>query len=268
MDRFDIPLVAEGLTAYAIEWQNGFERSSPPAYAPTWAGTRRLWTDSILQGMARLEGQNPDSALMEWFDRQLEQARGSFATVPAPLQLQKDTVRNLRNFVSALDIAGEDHRRQIALVNDLLEDMVIHLPWKCSENGVYAARDEVESALVRITAQMPIRFSRILLGWETGPCVSGFVSGAVRDAEAVRETSLYDEASRQYPEISDWPALCVTYAGGNRENALGTIEATEFDLSVMNRTGDRFLDRPGICWLGGPYEMTVTSGPAMTQMQM
>ena len=37
MDRFNIPLMAEGLTTYAIEWQNGFERSSPPTYAPTWA---------------------------------------------------------------------------------------------------------------------------------------------------------------------------------------------------------------------------------------
>lgn len=173
MDRFNIPLVAEGLTAYAIEWQNGFERSSPSPYAPTWAETRRFWTDAILQGMARLEGREPDPALMEQFDRQLEQARGCFATIPASLRLQKETVRGL-----------------------------------------------------------------------------------------------YDEASRQYPEISEWPALCMIYAGGNQENALGTIDATEFDLRIMNQAGDRFLNRPGIRWLGGPYELTVSAGPAMTQMQM
>ena len=268
MDRFNIPLVAEGLTAYAIEWQNGFERSSPSAYTPTWAETRRLWTDAILQGIARLECREPDSALMEQFDRQLEQARGSFATAPASPRLQKETIRSLRNFVRALESAGDDHRRQIAMVGDLLEDMVVHLPWDSRKNGVYTAGDEAESALVRLTAQMPIRFSRVLLGWETGPCISGFVSGAVRDADAVRETALYNEASRQYPEVSDWPTLCVTYAGGNRETALGTIDATEFDLRVMNRTGDRFLDRLGIRWLGGPYELTVTIGPAMTRMQM
>ena len=59
MKRFDIPLVAEGLTAYAIERQNGWERHQPEG-APTWAERRRFWTDAILQGMARLEGQDPD----------------------------------------------------------------------------------------------------------------------------------------------------------------------------------------------------------------
>ena len=268
MDRFNIPLVAEGLTAYALEWQNGFERSAPSPYAPTWAETRRFWTDAILQSMARLDGREPDPSLMEQFDRRLEQARGSFATVPASLRLQKETVSSLRDFVHALEYAGGDRRRQIAVVGDLLEDMVIHLPWDSKANGVYAARDDAESALVRITAQMPIRFSRVLLGWETGPCISGFVSGAVRDADAVRETTLYDEVTRQYPEVSDWPALCVIYAGGNREYALGTIDASEFDLRIMNQAGDRFLDRPGIRWLGGPYELTVASGPAMTMAQM
>ena len=57
MKRFDIPLVAEGLTAYTIERQNGWERHQPEG-APTWAERRRFWTDAILQGMARLEGQD------------------------------------------------------------------------------------------------------------------------------------------------------------------------------------------------------------------
>ena len=154
------------------------------------------------------------------------------------------------------------------MVSDLLEDMFIHRQWNFKENGVLTAREEAESALLRITAQMPIRFSRILLGWETGPCVSGFVSGSVTDADAVRKTALYDEATRQYPEVSNWPAVCVTYAGRNLESALGTTDATEFDLSIMNHAGDRFLNQPGIRWLGGPYELTVTSGPAMAQMLM
>ena len=154
------------------------------------------------------------------------------------------------------------------MVADLLEDMFIHSQWNFKENGVLTARDEAESTLVRITAKMPIRFSRILLGWETGPCVSGFASGSVRDADTVKETAVYDEASRQHPEVSDWPAVCVVYAGGNRETALETVDANEFDLSVMNRVGDSFLDRPGIRWLGGPYELTVASCPTMAQMQM
>ena len=73
MNRFNIPLVAEGLTAYAIERQNGWERHQPEG-TPPWQAQRRLWTDAILQGMARLEEQVPDPKLMEQFDRELEQA--------------------------------------------------------------------------------------------------------------------------------------------------------------------------------------------------
>lgn len=80
MNRFDIPLTAEGLTAYAIERQNGWERHRPTG-APSWTEQRRFWTNAILQGMAGLEGEQPDPKLMEQFDRGLEQARSGFATV-------------------------------------------------------------------------------------------------------------------------------------------------------------------------------------------
>jgi hypothetical protein len=81
MGRFNISGVARGLTTYAIERQNGWERH-PPEGAPPWREQRRLWTDAILQGMARLEKQVPDPQLMEQFDRELEQASGSAAPVP------------------------------------------------------------------------------------------------------------------------------------------------------------------------------------------
>ena len=48
MGKFDLPLVTDGLTAYAIERQNGFERHLPDG-APPWTkktlekGTHRNW---------------------------------------------------------------------------------------------------------------------------------------------------------------------------------------------------------------------------------
>ena len=70
MDRFHTSLVAEGLIAYAIERQNGFERYQQKGFLP-WAEWRRLWTNAILQGMARLEGETPDPKLIERYDREL-----------------------------------------------------------------------------------------------------------------------------------------------------------------------------------------------------
>jgi len=97
-----------------------------------------------------------------------------------------------------------------------------------------------------MTAQMPIRFTRVLLGGDYGPCESDFVSGAVMDAEAVRETALYKRMTQQNPEIAEWPAICTIYVGRGLDSAHGTVDATEFDLSIMQEAGDWFLKRPGI----------------------
>ena len=147
MSRFNIPLVTEGLTAYAIERQNGWERNQPKG-APPWQEQRRLWTDAILQGMARLEGQTPDPKLMEQFDHDLEQAGGSAATVPASPQLQRATIQNLRRFVTALEDTGDDRRRQVNIVREVLEDMASHLPWAGGNNSLDLARDEAERSQI------------------------------------------------------------------------------------------------------------------------
>ena len=262
MNRFNIPLVAEGLTAYAIERQNGWERHQPED-APPWREQRRLWTDAILQGMARLEEQVPDPKLMEQFDRELEQAGGSAAAVPASLQLQRGTIQNLRNFVTALEDTGDDRRRQVNVVRELLEDMASHLPWTGKDNRLDLARNEAERSLVRMTAQMPIRFTHIALGGDAGPhWASGFASGSVTDEEAIKKTAVYQETIRKYPEVAEWPALCTVYAGRGLSTALGTVDASNFDLEIMKRIGDRFLDVRGVRWLGGPYQMTIAAAPA------
>lgn len=97
MDRennFNIPLIAERLTAYAIERQNGPERHQSPG-APAWAEQRRFWTDAILQGMAKIEGRVPDSSLMDQYDQRLEAARGCFAAETLPLKEQAALVHGL-----------------------------------------------------------------------------------------------------------------------------------------------------------------------------
>ena len=262
MNRFNIPLVAEGLTAYAIERQNGWERHQPEG-APPWQAQRRLWTDAILQGMARLEEQVPDPKLMEQFDRELEQARGCYFTVPATQQMQKDTIRELRCFIATLEATRDDRRRQVNVVRELLEDMASHLPWTGKDNRLDLARNEAERSLVRMTAQMPIRFTHIALGGDAGPhWASGFVSGSVTDAEAVKQSAVYQGAVRDHPEITNWATLCVVYVGRGLPSALGTVDASDFDLEIMNRTGNRFLDEYGVRWLSGPYQMTVAAAPA------
>lgn len=261
MTGFNIPLVEEGLTAYAAERQNGFERHQRQG-APPWADTRRFWTDAVLQGMARLEGREPDPKQMERFDHNLAWARGSSAAQPATYQLQRDTIRAIGSYLAALESAGGDRRRQIAVVRDLLEDMSTHLPWAAGSDELHDTLDRAERMLPRMTAAIaPIRFTRILLGWERGPCESGYASGAVTTPEQVMETQLYRDLTQRYPEVADWPAVCVVYRGGGRDAPIGVGNATEFDLEIMDRSGDRFLELHWIRWMSGPYEFSC--GPVL-----
>ena len=265
MGKKRILVMADRLAVYAIERQNGFERHQPPDGSP-WSERRRFWTDAILQGMARLEGLTPDPAWMEQFDQRLEGARECSATETLPPREQAALIRSLGRYISALETAGGDRRRQIAVVGDMLEDMAMHLPWAGADNGLDLARDGAERALRRMTAQMPIRFTRILLGGDDGPhWASGFVPGAVTDTEALRQTPVYQEAVQKYPEVVDWPALCTVYVGCSLPFALGTVDASDFDLEIMNRAGDSFLEEPSIRWLCGPYQMIVPGAQMQSQ---
>ena len=183
---------------------------------------------------------------MERYDHELGTARRGFVSVPASPQLQQKTIRNLRRFVSALEFAGGDRRRQINVVWKLLDDMSSHLPWANTGNGLNQTRDEAEYVLCRMTAQLPIRFTRVLLGGDAGPhWVSGFVSGSVTDAEAVKRTAVYRDALRQYPEVKEWPARCA------------------FDLEILNRIGDRLLKEQGVQRVYS-RQMTITASQATT----
>ena len=254
----EMQMVLEGLTAYAIERQSGFERHQPTG-TPPWTEQRRYWTDAILQGMARLEGLEPDPTLMERYDQRLEQARSSSATELAPIELQRKTVRILRNYVRALDRPGEDRRRQMAVVRDLLEDMVSHLPWAGCAGEQNFARDTVESTLLRVTARMPFRFTRILLGGDLGPCESDFVGGTVMTPEDVRGTELYESLSVQHPEIEVWPAISTVYTCG----PIAIRDADEFDLGIMREAGDRFLKLSGVTPCGWSRQMEVPAEQGM-----
>ncbi len=266
MDRFDTRRVAEGLTAYAIERQHGFERRQDGI--PSWMEQRRFWTDAILQGMAKLDGRQPDPALMERFDRELKQDQGCYFFTPATRQMQKDTIRELRRFVSALEDTGDDRRRQVDVVWKLLEDMSSHLPWARADNGLDHAHNQAERALRRMTARMPIRFTRILLGGDAGPhWGSGFASGSVIDEDGLRQTDVYREMVQDFPEVKSWPALCTIYTGGGQYGTLISVPASDFDLEIINRAGYDFLKEWGVRWMCGSCQMMVDTTPAMDRQQ-
>jgi len=253
--NFDIDLVAGRLTAYAIERQNSFERYQPQGTSP-WAASRRFWTDAILQGMVRLEGGTPTPALMERFDQRLEEARGCAAVEPLSLAAQKELVRTLRGYVSALEDTGQHRGLQVAAVRELLEDMATHLPWDSSANGLDHARDEVDSILLRMTARKPIHFTRILLGGDRGPTDDDFVSGIVTDVDSVRGTKLFARLSQAHPEVEEWPAIATVWLCGGQEVTAATRPADELELKIIREVGTRFLDYPGVrpVW---PHELRI-----------
>lgn len=262
MSMDHISLLAEGLTAYAIERQNGIERNQPPD-TPPWAEQRRGWIEDILQNYSEMDGTVNGKDLINSFDKRLEQAGKCFAVEPASVKLQRDTIRSLQSYASKLEHQPGDPRHKMMNVYKLLEDMIFHLSWNSRVNGLWDAISQLEQALPRLTARQPIRFTRILLGGEIGPGDTGFVSGTVSTAEEVMDTELYAEVSQRYPEVDEWPAVCVIYNCGEREMPFDVRDATEFDLELMRMAGVRFLDLPGLRWCG-TSELRCSTEPDMT----
>lgn len=260
MRKININAAFEAMTGYAVERQNGVERHQP-AGRPPWPEERRRWIKDILKGMSEMNGTGSAGELADQFDLRLAQARECFAVELTPVHIQKEMVRSLQIYVSALERKGYDTRPELWDVKELMEDMVSHLPWDARAIGADAVRDQTERALVRMTAQQPIRFTRILLGGERGPCESAYVSGAVTNEADVMGTDLYEEMAGRYPEVESWPAVCVVYTCGGQRYCR---DASDWDLSLMRMAGDRFLDQPEVRRASGPYEMTLSVCPAMT----
>lgn len=252
----DKEILAEGLAAYTIERRFGFERHCPDG-APPWDAVRAMWSRSILGDM-----DNQGSTLLDLYNQRLKEAEGVFAVEPAPLRLQRDTIRGLSEYVSEQSRAAGDNRRRIFVVRELLDDIGSHLPWAGSVVTWEKAIDQANHELRRLTAQQPIRFTRVLLGWEGGPIDSAFLPGLVTEADEILASDFYDEMRGRYGGYEKWPALCTVYAGG--DNPFETRDADEFDVAIMNEAGDDFLKEPGVKWAGGSYEIEVFCGPEMT----
>lgn len=252
MEEFNIQQTAKGLISYAVEQQNGRKRPVQEGHLP-WPEQRRLWVDAVLQGMARLKGQEPDPSLMKQYDDAMKHG-----FPPSTARLRRATIRNLQNFVSAMEETKDDHRRQVDMIGDLLEDISLDFSWNSPKNRLLDVIDDVEWALLRMTARLPIRFTYIVLGGDTGPhWGSGYASGGVTNVEAVKQTPVYRKAVEMYPEIKNWPTLCVVYVGAGLSSAAWTMDASDYDLEIMSRTWTKILDDLNVNPISGGHQIVI-----------
>lgn len=255
--NFDTAFVVEGLTAYAIERQNGEERSRL-FDSPDWAAQRRVWINSVLQGMNALNGQAPDAKALERFDHRLEQARNGSATIPTPPEVQQQTIHSLQEYVLALDTAGGDSRQQLFDTYELLQDVYTHRPWHSCKKEIGQVMVLADSAMKRMTAQRPIRFTYLVLSGGLPSCTGGFASGAVKDIEAVKATELYQKVTQWAPEAAGWRASSSIYVGGNANLTGRVIDADELDMRIIRKDEYSFLKQPGLrCVDSGEWDIPV-----------
>ncbi|MVB11391.1 hypothetical protein CAFE_21060 [Caprobacter fermentans] len=97
-----------------------------------------------------------------------------------------------------IEIAGADHQKavvsglsryadELMQVRKLLENIVAFLPWNVFYQKAEPLRDQIDFSLASATARQNILFTHILLGAETGPAGSDFLSGAMEDEKASGE---------------------------------------------------------------------------------
>jgi hypothetical protein len=244
-----------GLGLYAIERRLGFEinQKLSAGLVPNPA-KRNIQVRNMIKSLAAFWGlsENIEAEFLKPFDESLKTAQHCLASETASFGQQKEIIRGLSRYADRLPEAATDARPELLRVRSLLEDIYVYLPWDAEKLRINPVRDHIDRTLASLTALRNILFTRVLLGAERGPAMSGYVSGVVTDEADVLNTSLYDELREQYPEIKEWPAICTIYLGGYGE---GKHEnATELDLQIMRETGDAFLDLEGIDYCGGTYE--------------
>lgn len=244
MEKVNIPLAAEGLSAYAAQRLAGFEQHRlGDAYRQP--ETRHEWIRDILRGMAEVCGQDA-APLLRSFERRLTDAHGASTVEVLSPAGQKRMIRSLDRYVSALGHMEGDQRSRIFHARELLEEVCAYLPWDPDTNGARSARDRAWEQLQRAVAQRPIRFTRVLLGGELDPGGIEFLPGMVNDEESVRRTQGFQRLAVEYPKRDEWPALCVVcMCGGRREDA-GTIDAEGLDMAVIREAGEAFMKRPEV----------------------
>ena len=260
LTSFEIWTAAEGIAAYIRDRQAGMEERHQQPGLPPWRIARLGWAKNVLWGMAARSGEEiAPKALWKYLSRQTKQVRGGQAVELSASEVRCHTIQSLYRYAAVLTQSKDDCRRHLWTVKELLEDMYLDRLW-WSTPGLSDLQDEVQHALLRITAQQPVRFTRILLGPERGPCDSVLVAGIVNTAEAVRQTEFYREMCRQYPEMREWPGICVVYGGGGR---IPVRNASEFDLAILREEGDRALDLDGIHPVSGCYELRIQAEPCL-----
>ncbi len=242
--NFDLSRAADELIAYAVERQAGFRhhRQDGSHRQPE---PRNDWVRDILRGMAEMNGAD-GGALTARFDQQIEGAQERFRVKMLSRTEQKHIVQSLRQYVSAPEQLSGGQRERLMMVRNLLEDMTVYPLWDPEVIGIYSARDCVTEQLLRLTAQRPIRFTRILLGDGLDSGGVAFMPGLVDDAKDVRRTREFQRLTAAYSKREEWPALCTVYQCGGQGTAPAPADADEFDMKLIRDAGDHFLKQPGV----------------------
>lgn len=258
----------EGLMQYAAERQVGFERHQKSEYPflrmPEYRNQQIRKLIGDIANTYKLTD-DPESLLVA-FNERLAAAKRSFAVELTPFAMQRDAVQGLLHYVCARSACADDARLLLMDAKELLEDITVYLPWDAQKAGVYPASDHVELELRRQTAARNIVFTRILMGGERGPGAEDYVGGVVKTEDGVRSTKLFSDLHEQYPEIENWPAMCIVYRGNY---CRGIPEpASELDLTIMRGMGEKFLDMKGVEYCGGLREFSLSVSEQPQQMTL
>ena len=260
LSPFEVWTAAEGIAAYIRDRQAGTEERHQPSGLPPWRIARLGWAKNILWEMAaRCGGEISAKPLWKFLSKQTKDVGNGQAAELSTSETRCRTIQSLDKYTAVLKQSRGDCRCHLWTVKEFLEDMYLDRLW-WSTPGLSDLQDEVQSTLLRITAQQPIRFTWILLGPERGPCDSALVAGIVNTAEAVRQTGFFREMCGKYPKMREWPSICVAYGGGGR---IPARDASEFDLSILREAGDRALDLEGIRPISGCYELRIGAEPCL-----
>lgn len=242
-----------GLTYYAMERQADNLTHLNPTEFQIHLENRNAKIRNMIIHLSRFWGlsANLETEILKPFDDNICSAHCPAKIEIAGADQQKAVVSGLSRYADEL-IRTVDARSELMRVRNLLEDIAAYLPWNVFYQKAEPLRDQIDFPLASATARQNILFTHILLGAETGPAGSDFLSGAMEDEEGIRGTELFENLKTQHPEIRNWHTICTLYRCGNGLEL--PRNASSLDLQIMREKGENFLDLKGVTCCRMPIE--------------
>lgn len=200
-------------------------------------------------------GISPDVVFIELYKKYVSACCGEDNIMPGPHE-QRNVVQYSMRLADWVSTRHEPMEVLFA-IQECLDDIASYLPWDVRTSGLYHARDIVDAICCKCLARQPIKFTRIIMGGDKGPCDSEIIADNIKAPVDLARTALFGAMCAGNPEEANWCAIYTTFAGNYGRGALRI--PTPQELSFLNYLDTKLLSIEGVVPLSCGHQIEIPS---------